>query len=94
MSLDKAGLQSALETVFNDVSPSSTAATKAAAMADLIDEYVKTALVNCSIPAGSVIVEVTGGSGAPAVGVPNTTPILLTGDPDASPGTDDEGGLS
>jgi hypothetical protein len=27
------------------------------------------------IPAGTVIVEVTGGSGAPAVGIKNTTPI-------------------
>jgi hypothetical protein len=94
MSLDKSGLQSALETVFSDVSSESTAATKAAAMADLIDAYVKTALVNCSIPAGSVIISVSGGSGAPAVGVPNPTPISLTGDPNAAPGSDNEGGLS
>lgn len=94
MSLDKTGLQSTLETIFSDVSSGATAASKATALANAIDEYVKTALVNCSIPAGSVIIQVTGGSGAPAVGVPNTTPILLTGDPDASSGTDNEGGLS
>lgn len=94
MSLDKSGLQSALETIFNDVSSGTTAADKAAALANAVDEYVKTALVNCSIPAGSVIISVSGGSGAPAVGVPNPTPISLTGDPDATPGTDNAGGLS
>lgn len=94
MSLDKSGLKSTLETIFNDVSSGVTASDKAEALANAIDTYVKTALVNCSIPIGSVIIQVTGGSGAPAVGVPNTTPILLTGDPNASPGTDNEGGLS
>lgn len=94
MSLNKTELKSALETIFCDVSSSCSASNKAEALANAIDEYVKTALVNCSIPAGSVIVQVTGGSGTPAVGVPNATPILLTGDPDASPGTDNEGGLS
>lgn len=35
--------------------------------------------VEVEIPAGSVIVSVSGGSGAPAVGVANATPIKCTG---------------
>jgi hypothetical protein len=35
--------------------------------------------VEVTIPAGSFIVEVTGGSGAPALGVSNATPVTVTG---------------
>ena len=59
-----------------------------------IETHIKTALVNCSIPTGSVIIQVTGGSGAPAVGVPNPAPISITGDPNAPSGSDTAGGLS
>lgn len=86
MSLDKSGLQSAFLSIFTDVDPSKTASQKAASMADAVDEYVKTALVNCTIPSGTVIVQVTGGSGAPAVGIPNASPISLSGDPDVGTG--------
>jgi hypothetical protein len=47
----------------------------AAQTASAIDVYVK----SLGLPAGSVITQVSGGSGAPAVGVPNTAPIALTG---------------
>ena len=33
--------------------------------------------IEIQIPSASVIVSVTGGSGAPAVGTPNTTPIKI-----------------
>ena len=45
--LDKAGLTSALTSVFTDLS-NKTAAAKAAEMADAIDQYVKTAQVTVS----------------------------------------------
>jgi len=94
MSLDKAGLASTLKSIFCDLDPEMCAEDKATEIATAIDDFVKTALVNCSIPAGSVIISVSGGSGAPAVGVPNPTPINLQGDPDAAPGSDNEGGLT
>lgn len=55
-------------------------------LSDAIETHIKTALVTCSIPTGTVIVQVTGGSGTPAVGVPNPTPISITGDPNTSTG--------
>jgi hypothetical protein len=39
-----------------------------------IDVYAK----SLGIPAGAVITAVSGGSGAPAVGIPNAAPISLT----------------
>lgn len=63
-------------------------------LSSAIETHIKSALVNCSIPSGSVIIQVTGGSGSPAVGVPNPTPISLTGDPTAPAGTNNAGGLS
>jgi len=39
----------------------------------IVDHVVANQLV--TIPAGAVIVSVTGGSGSPAVGVPNISPI-------------------
>jgi hypothetical protein len=47
----------------------------AAQLAGAIDAYVKT----LGLPAGSVIVQVSGGSGAPAVGAPNPAPLALSG---------------
>jgi len=55
-------------------------------LSSAIATHIKTALVTCSIPTGTVIVQVTGGSGAPAVGVPNPAPISITGDPNTSTG--------
>jgi hypothetical protein len=43
-------------------------------LAKVITDYIKTA----GIPSGSVIISVSGGSGAPAVGMPNTTAITVT----------------
>lgn len=92
MALDKAGLITALTNAFGDVGAGTTAESKANDIADAIDDYVKTALVQATIPAGAVIVSVTGGGGAPAVGIPNATPLTLNGDPNGAP--DDAGGLS
>ena len=72
MALDKAGLISELTTIFGDVDPSSTPATKASAMADAIDEYVKTATVSIAIPSGQV------SQGASPAVAPNAAPINLT----------------
>ncbi len=92
MSLDKSGLITALTSIFDDVEPGTTASQKATQIADALDDYVKTAIAQVTIPTGTVITTVTGGSGAPAVGVPNVAPIGLTGDPNGTP--DNAGGLS
>jgi hypothetical protein len=44
-------------------------------IAAAVDVYSK----SLGIPPGAVITAVSGGSGAPAVGLPNTSPISLTG---------------
>ncbi len=51
-----------------------------------IEAYVLEAIATVTLPAGTVIVAVSGGSGAPAVGVPNPADIPLIGDPDAGTG--------
>jgi hypothetical protein len=43
--------------------------------------------VTCIIPKNTVIVDVTGGSGSPAVGVPNAVDIVLEGTIDEASGT-------
>lgn len=85
MGLDKAGLESGLKTMFETLNVNITAETKAGIMATLIDAYVKTAIATTVIPPGTVIIAVSGGSGAPAVGVPNPAPISIVGDPDGLP---------
>ncbi len=52
----------------------------AAAIAEEVIEELKQAIVTVEIPANQVIITVSGGSGAPAVGLPNSTPIQLSGD--------------
>jgi hypothetical protein len=47
-------------------------------LAKAIDEQIKTVEITTQMPAASVIVQVTGGSGAPAVGVPNPAPLPVT----------------
>lgn len=93
MALDKAALKAAV-LALTTADPGTTADSAAEDLADAIEGYVTAALVNVTIPAGAVITSVTGGSGAPAVGVANVNPIALTGDPEAAPGSDTEGGLS
>ena len=75
-----------LTTIFGDTSEGNTASQKAQEVADAIDAYTTAAVATVTLPAGSVIVQVTGGSGAPAVGVPNPADIPLVGDPDSGTG--------
>ena len=110
MALDKAAAVAAMTSVFEDLTPGGTAADKAQAMMDLLDIYVKTALVKASIPAGTVAVTaeipigVVSQGASPAV-VVNVAPIpititfnvarlLIEGDPDEPASSDTEGGLS
>lgn len=86
MSLDKSGLQSELQSAFEGLGSTKTAAQAATAISNAVDTYVKTAVAQVTIPAGAVVINVTGGSGAPAVGVPNPAPIALNGDPDGGTG--------
>ncbi len=86
MALDKAGLKAALQTAFEDLNSAKTASDAAQDMADAIDIYVKTAIATVTIPTGTFIVSVSGGSGAPAVGVSNPAPVPVVGDPDATTG--------
>lgn len=86
MSLDKSGLKAAFQSAFEGLGTSKTAEQAAIALSDAIDVYVKTAVAQVTIPAGTVITAVTDGGGAPAVGVPNVAPIALTGDPGAGTG--------
>lgn len=83
MALDKAGLKSALQATFEDLSQGKTAEQAATEMSDAIDAYVKTAIATVQVPAGTFLI-------AAMAGVPNPAPIPLTGDPDGAP----PGGLS
>lgn len=83
MALDKAGLQAALLSIFEDLSAGKTADMAAEEMADAIDDYVKTAIATVVIPPGTVVTAAT-------AAVLNPTPILLTGGPATTP----PGGLS
>jgi hypothetical protein len=72
MALEAAALEASLLAVFNAArdKPMSEA-DYAKKLAAAITDYIKTA----GIPAGKVITAVTGGSGAPATGTPNTAEI-------------------
>ncbi len=48
---------------------------KAKGLAQSIEAFVKSATVTVHVAPGSVIYQVTGGAGAPAVGVPNPSPV-------------------
>jgi len=86
MALDKAGLKSALQALFEDLSNEKTAEGAATIIADAIDAYVKTALASVSIPPGTVVI-----AAAPiAAPVLNPAPIPLSGGPTTVP----PGGLS
>jgi hypothetical protein len=86
MALDKAGLKSAFQATFEDLTNGKTAEDAATQMADAIDTYVKTALATVNIPAGTVVI-----AAAPiAAPVLNPLPIPLTGGPATVP----PGGLS
>lgn len=83
MALDKAGLKSALQSTFEDLSQGKTAEQAATELSDAIDTYVKTAIATVQVPIGTFLVAATGG-------VPNPAPVPLTGDPAGVP----PGGLS
>ena len=93
MALDKAGLQSTFQSIFEGLGASKTAAQAATELSDAIDVYVKTAIATVTIPSNTVVTVVTGGSGAPAVGILNPAPISVVGDPDDVSGQS-AGGLS
>ena len=59
MALNKAGLVTALTTIFEDLS-GDTAATKASKIADAIDTYVKTATVSTNVTVASVTLVTAG----------------------------------
>jgi hypothetical protein len=50
MPLNKAQLTAAFTSIFQDLDPNATAASKAAQMADAIDAYVKTGSVSVPVP--------------------------------------------
>lgn len=83
MALDKAGLKTALQDIFSDLTNGKTAEQAASQMADAIDAYVKTALATVNVPAGTFLI-------AAQAGVPNPAPVPLTGGPQTTP----PGGLS
>lgn len=84
MALDKAGLKSALQSVFENINGEGYSADQAAThISDAIDNYVKTALATVNVPAGTFLV-------AAQAGVPNPAPVPLTGGPQTTP----PGGLS
>lgn len=87
MALDKSGLKSALQSIFENISGDGLSAADAATqVSNAIDAYVKTALATVNIPAGTVVV-----AAAPiAAPVLNPVPIPLTGGPMTVP----PGGLS
>ena len=55
MSLDKAGLATALQAIFDDVDPSSTTGAKANAIADAIDAFIKTGEVTTTVASGIAV---------------------------------------
>jgi hypothetical protein len=79
MSLNKTTLKTAIQSVFEDLGTSKTAAQAAQALANAIDTYVKTAVAEVTVPTGTFLV-------AAQAGVPNAAPVSLTGDPDKSTG--------
>lgn len=94
MSLDKAGLIAQLKSIFEDIpdppTPPPTAESKATAIADAIDEYVKTAVATITIPAGTVIASAEIPIGAVSIGespsvAPNVAPIPIDITKNATP---------
>lgn len=87
MALDKSGLKSVLQNIFENITGEGYSAEEAAThISDAIDVYVKTALATVNIPAGTVVI-----AAAPiAAPVLNPVPIPLTGGPSTIP----PGGLS
>lgn len=84
MALDKSGLKSALQGIFENISGNGLSASDAATqISNAIDAYVKTALATVNVPAGTFLIAAT-------AGVPNPAPIPLTGGPTTAP----PGGLS
>jgi hypothetical protein len=78
MALVESVLAEALESIYNqmDAAAGSTPKTNkwfAEQLAKAVTDQIKTA----EIAAGKVIVSVSGGSGAPAVGTPNPAPIKV-----------------
>jgi hypothetical protein len=88
MALDKAGLKTAIQHVFEKIGDDNqlSAADAATQLSDAIDSYVKTALATVSIPPGTVVIA----AASIAVPVLNPAPISLTGGPSTTP----PGGLS
>ena len=65
MALDKAGLTSALKTIFENVDANSTPAAKAASIADAIDTFVKTGTVSVTVATtGSPTAQTGSGTGS------------------------------
>jgi hypothetical protein len=75
MALQEDALAQALKTIFDDMDreprDSQWYADQAA---KAVTDQIKTA----AVPVGTVVVSVSGGSGAPAVGVPNPTEIKVS----------------
>jgi hypothetical protein len=80
MALDKAGLKTAIQHVFEKVGDDNqlSAADAATQLSDAIDAYVKTALATVNVPAGTFLI-------AAQAGIPNPTPVALTGGPATAP---------
>jgi hypothetical protein len=78
MALQEGALSSALKAIFDAMDGAAGGSPKnnqwyADQMAKAISDQIKTA----GVPAGTVITTVSGGSGAPAVGVPNPAEIKV-----------------
>ncbi len=79
MALSKTALAASLLTIFEDVSSNKTASEKADEMAEVFDDYVKTAIAEVTVPPGTFLIAAT-------AGVLNPLPVSLTGDPDLGTG--------
>ena len=79
MSLSKNDLKAALQSAFEDVGSTKTAAEAADDLATAIDTYIKEAVAEVTIGPNTVVVNADGA-------VKNSEPIVLTGDPDAGTG--------
>jgi len=90
MALDPVALKNSIQAMFEDRDVANTAEQKAQELADNIHNYIIEAIATVVIPANTFVIAVTGGSGAPAVGILNPSPVNVIGDPDALP----PGGLS
>ena len=74
MALEESALAQTLKTIFDDMnSEARDTQWYAEQMAKAITDQIKTA----AVPAGTVIISVMGGSGAPATGMPNPAEIKV-----------------